>query len=52
MPKGKDYTPPIVCTYCRSNEVEVGLFVTYKGYCHSCKKEQTLTTEEEGNDDE
>ena len=42
--KGKDYIPNIVCTHCRSNEVEVGHFVTYKGYCHSCKKEKTLTT--------
>ena len=56
--KGKDYTPPIVCTYCHSSNVDVykdGYIletdasdnVGYQGYCHECKKEKTLTTLEE-----
>ena len=56
--KGKDYTPPIVCTYCHSSNVDVSIEkeivsdasgglsdnIGYLGYCHECKKEKTLTT--------
>ena len=59
--KGKAYTPPIVCTYCHSSNVDVSIEkeivsdasgglsdnIGYLGYCHECKKEKTLTTLEE-----
>ena len=62
MPKGKDYKPPIVCTYCHSSNVDVykdGYIIEtdasenigYQGYCYECKKEKTLTTLEGGKDE-
>tara|TARA_R100000656_G_scaffold21993_1_gene19706 strand:- start:38 stop:223 length:186 start_codon:yes stop_codon:yes gene_type:complete len=54
MPKGKDYTPPIVCTYCHSSNVDVYIEkeivsdasdnIGYQGHCYECKKEKILTT--------
>ena len=56
MPKGKDYTPPIVCSYCHSSNVDVWLDVeqypSYDGYCYECKAKTLTTEEEEGSKDE
>jgi len=48
MSRGKDYTPPIMCIMCGSNNVKVYKDNYYDGYCYDCKEKTTLTVDEDG----